>query len=270
MKKFQILGLKKQIDFITEEIMKNSKIELLKTEKYSNDFINHQVENSYKPYYNQISKMIESLNIDKKLKNIHFNELNKLNFEELDQFIKPIQNRIDKLERITKKLNIEEKRLNNLIKHVYVMRNIDIELQSLKDLSYITLIFGSLSKERYNRLIENVTELPILVLEVNREEERVWFFTFAKKNYEKKAFDILNSANFQKIELPDRVKEQPKDILNQSKHRLEKIEIIRDQINLEFKKLKHRYQSKLLKYYQQLLILNKIKSSINILIQNVE
>jgi len=258
MKKFQILGLKKQIDFITEEIMKNSQIELLKTEKYHSDFKDYQVENSYKPYFNQVDKIIESLNLDKEIKNINFDILNKLNFKELEQFIKPIQKKIDKLERITKKLNSEEKRLKNLIKHVYVMRNIDIEMQTLKDLSYITLLFGSLSKERYNRLIENVTEFPILVLEVNRNEARVWFFTFAKKDYEKKALDILNSANFQKIELPDRVKEQPKDILNQSRKRLDKIEIIRDQIHLEFKKLKHRYQSQLLEYYQQLLILNKI------------
>jgi V/A-type H+-transporting ATPase subunit I len=126
MKKFQILGLKKQIDFITEEIMKNSQIELLKTEKYHSDFKDYQVENSYKPYFNQVDKIIESLNLDKEIKNINFDILNKLNFKELEHFIKPIQKKIDKLERITKKLNSEEKRLKNLIKHVYVMRNIDI------------------------------------------------------------------------------------------------------------------------------------------------
>lgn len=258
MKKFQILGLKKQIDSVTEEIMKNQQIELLKTEKYTHNFKKYKVENYYKPYFNQVEKMLDMLEIEKEIKNINFFNQDKLDFDDLDSFLKPIQKRIDKLERITKKLNAEEKRLNNLLKHVYVMRNIDIELQSLKNLSYITLIFGSLSLERYKHLIENVTELPVLVLEVNRDQERVWFFTFAKKEYEKKTLDILNSANFKRIELPNRVKEQPKDVLNQAKHRLDKIEIIRDQIRLEFKKLKHRYQSQLLNYYQRLLILNKI------------
>lgn len=258
MKKFQILGLKSDIDSITEEIMKNSQIELLNKEKYNNKFKNDQIKNLYKPYFNRLNKIMDSLKLDKKIKNINFDKLNKLSLEELENFIKPIQKKIEKLERITKKLNVEEKRLNNLIKHVYVMRNIDVELQSLKNLSFITLIFGSLNQERYKRLIENVTEVPVLVLEVNRDQERVWFFTFAKKNYEQKALDILNSVNFNRIELPDRVKEEPKDILNQSRHRLDKIEIIRDQIELDFKKLKHRYQEQLLGYYQQLLILNKI------------
>lgn len=258
MKKFQILGLKKEIDSITEEVMKNSEIEFLEKEKYRPEFENNKIENSYKSYFNQLNKIIDSLKIEKDNKNLDFDHLKDLDFEELNQFIQPIQKRLNKLERVTKKLNAEEKRLKNLVKHVYVMRNIDIELQSLKELSYITLIFGSLSIERYKRLIENVTEFPILVLEVNRNEERVWFFTFAKKNYEEKALNILNSANFEKIELPDRVKEQPKEILNQANHRLDKIEIIREQIDLEFKKLKHRYQLKLLKYYQQLLILNQI------------
>ncbi|PUU91188.1 MAG: V-type H+-transporting ATPase subunit I, partial [Halanaerobium sp.] len=102
------------------------------------------------------------------------------------------------------------------------------------------------------------TEVPVLVLKVNEDQERVWFFTFAKKDYEQKALDILNSVNFNRIELPDRVTEEPKNILSQSRHRLDKIKIIRAQIKLEFKKLKHRYQEQLLKYYKQSLIFNRI------------
>lgn len=258
MKKFQILGLKSDVDLITEEIMKNSQMELLKNEKYNTRFKNDQIENSYKPYFNKLNKIMDSLKLDKKIKEFNFDQLNKLSLEELEDFIMPIQKKIKKLERITNKLDAEEERLNNLIKHVYVMRNIDIELQSLKTLSYVTLIFGSLSQERYKRLIENVTEVPVLVLKVNEDQERVWFFTFAKKDYEQKALDILNSVNFNRIELPDRVTEEPKNILSQSRHRLDKIKIIRAQIKLEFKKLKHRYQEQLLKYYKQSLIFNRI------------
>jgi V/A-type H+-transporting ATPase subunit I len=258
MKKFQILGLKSDVDLITEEIMKNSQMELLKNEKYNTRFKNDQIENSYKPYFNRLNKIMDSLKLDKKIKEFNFDQLNKLSLEELEDFIMPIQKKIKKLERITNKLDAEEERLNNLIKHVYVMRNIDIELQSLKTLSYVTLVFGSLSQERYKRLIENVTEVPVLVLKVNEDQERVWFFTFAKKDYEQKALDILNSVNFNRIELPDRVTEEPKNILSQSRHRLDKIKIIRAQIKLEFKKLKHRYQEQLLKYYKQSLIFNRI------------
>ena len=258
MKKFQILGLKSDLDLITEEIIKNSQMELLKNEKYNTRFKNDQIENSYKPYFNKLNKIMDSLKLDKKIKEFNFDQLNKLSLEELEDFIMPIQKKIKKLERITNKLDAEEERLNNLIKHVYVMRNIDIELQSLKTLSYVTLIFGSLSQERYKRLIENVTEVPVLVLKVNEDQERVWFFTFAKKDYEQKALDILNSVNFNRIELPDRVTEEPKNILSQSRHRLDKIKIIRAQIELEFKKLKHRYQEQLLKYYKQSLIFNRI------------
>ena len=258
MKKFQILGLKSDLDLITEEIIKNSQMELLKNEKYNTRFKNDQIENSYKPYFNKLNKIMDSLKLDKKIKEFNFDQLNKLSLEELEDFIMPIQKKIKKLERITNKLDAEEERLNNLIKHVYVMRNIDIELQSLKTLSYVTLIFGSLSQERYKRLIENVTEVPVLVLKVNEDQERVWFFTFAKKDYEQKALDILNSVNFNRIELPDRVTEEPKNILSQSRHRLDKIKIIRAQIKLEFKKLKHRYQEQLLEYYKQSLIFNRI------------
>ncbi|SFL28840.1 V-type ATP synthase subunit I [Halanaerobium salsuginis] len=258
-KKFQILGLKKQVDLITKAIIKNKQIELLKKEKYEQEFKEYKTENPYKDYFSQISDIFSKLKLESNQAELDLIETTKLDLNQLDNFINPIQNKLDKLARISKKIDQEEKRLQNLKKHIYLMRNMDVQLEDLKNLSYITLIFGSLTKERYSRLIENVTNLPILVLEVNSNEERVWFFTFAKKEYEEKAIDILKSANFERIELPDRVTEQPRSILKQADHRLEKIKIIREQIKLEYDKLKHRYQVEIKNYYQKLLFLNKIK-----------
>ncbi|KXS47141.1 MAG: hypothetical protein AWL62_2828, partial [Halanaerobium sp. T82-1] len=84
MKKFQILGLKSDVDLITEEIMKNSQMELLKNEKYNTRFKNDQIENSYKSYFNRLNKIMDSLKLDKKIKEFNFDQLNKLSLEELE------------------------------------------------------------------------------------------------------------------------------------------------------------------------------------------
>jgi len=264
-KKFQILGLKKQIDYITEEVIKNSNIELLKKEKLDkkaleNGFKCHIKSNPYKERFKKLETIMDTLNISKESQNLNLNQLEDINLDELDEMLETIKNRIDKLDRILNKMDREEKRVENTKKHVYLMRNMDIQLEELKNLKFISLIFGSLEKERYHRLIENISNQPILILEVNEDQQRIWFFAFSRKEDEEQTLKILKSVNFEKIELPRRVNESPRTVLKQAESRLEKINIIREQIDLEYKKLFHRYHNQLSEYYQKILFLNKIRS----------
>lgn len=264
-KKFQILGLKKQIDYITEEIIKNSSIELLQKEKLDkkaleNGFKCHIKNNPYNERFKKLETIMDTLNISKQSQNLNLNELENISLDELDEMLATIKKRIDKLDRILNKMDREEKRVENIKKHVYVMRNMDIQLEELRNLKYISLIFGSLETERYQRLIENITDQPILILEVNEDQERVWFFAFSRKEYEEQTLKVLKSVNFEKIDLPRRVNASPKTVLKQAESRLEKINIIREQIDLEYKKLFHKYHNQLSEYYQKMLFLNKIRS----------
>lgn len=259
MKKFQILGLKKEIDLLSGEILKNGQIELIRRKELRQVFRPYKGDNPYKPLLNNIIEIMRALNISTDFSSVDLNQLQGVKPEEIRRFIKPLKEQLNKYQRLTKRLSREESRLKNLKRHVYLMRKMDIDLEELRKLSHISLIFGSLGKEGYQRLIDTINDLPILVLEVNRDEDKVWFFTFTKKVNEKKALDILKSVYFERINLPPRVTGQPRDILKRADYRLERIALIREQLALEYKKMAHRYEGELKKYFQQLAVLNKIK-----------
>lgn len=271
MKKFQIVGMKKEIDLISSEIINCSNIELIDKKRENFNFKLHFSENPYKKHVDQLFEIMSTLNIkaDKsktvmlkcytKSKDTGLLSCEDLNISKISKYIKPIQKRIKRLQELEKRLDKEEHRLKNLKHHIYLMRNMDIELDELRELSYISLIFGSINVDDYERLIENINDMSILILEVTRDEDRVWFFTFSKKDNQEKAMNILKSAYFEEIKLPLRVKGEPREILKRSEHRLERLEIIREQIKLEYKKIAHRASEQLKEYYHKLKYLNKVK-----------
>ncbi|MTI60988.1 MAG: hypothetical protein FH762_13625 [Firmicutes bacterium] len=262
-KKFQIAGLKKEIDLISKEIIKNDHIELIARESSIKNFKSYLRNNPYTDLLNEIKEIMDILKINSSNSGIEFADFNNLNLENIKKYIKPLRKRINRLERLEKKFDQEENRLKNLKHHVYLMRNMDIDLGELKELSHISLIFGSINKEGYQRLIENINDLPILVLEVNQDDEKVWFFTFTKKEYHEKALNILKSAYFELIKLPPRVKGQPRYILKRIEHRLGRIAILREQIALEYKKMAHRSSEQLITVLEHLRFFNKIKEIAN-------
>lgn len=259
MKKFQIVGIKKEIDLISSEIVNSSAIELLNEEGKNHNFRLYFSDNPYKKQLDEVNEIIEILGIRNFKTGNGIMKCEDLNIGDIKKYIEPVRKRIKRLQRLEKRLDREEHRLKNLKHHIYLMRNMDIELDELRDLSYISLIFASINKDNYERLIENINDLSILVLEVTRDDEKVWFFTFTKKADHEKTMNILRSAYFEQIKLPPRVKGQPRNILKRAEHRLERIGIIREQIKLEYKKMAHRASEQLREYYRQLRYLNKIK-----------
>ena len=259
MKKFQMIGIKKEIDLISSEIIDNRNIELIDKEKKSLNFKLYSRENPYGKELDEIIEIMSVLNIKDKKSDLSKIKCDKLNTNGIRKYIKPIRKRINRLQRLEKRLDKEEHRLRNLKHHIYLMRNMDIGLDEIRDLSYISLIFGSINVDDYARLIENITDMSILILEVTHDDDKVWFFTFSKKDNQEKALSILKSAYFEQIKLPPRVKGQPRDILKRAEHRLERIEIIHEQIELEYKKMAHRSAEQLKEYCKQLKYLNKVK-----------
>lgn len=258
MKKFQIAGLKKDIDQISKYIIDSRKVELTDSILKVKTLNPLQKNNPDRDLLNRVRELMDNLNIDFRKIKIEPGISDKVNSKEINRRLQPLIRHIEKLQRIKKRIKQEEDRLENLKRHIWLMRRMDIDLEELRELSYISLIFGSVSKDNYQRLIEVINNEPILIVEVYQDDDRVWFFSFTKKENEEKTLNILKSAYFEHIELPSRVKGQPAKILKRADYRLERIKIIYEQIDLEYKKMAHRYNKHLIKYYQQLLMAEKI------------
>lgn len=262
--------IKKELDPISYRVINSDFIQLEDYDSFLlSDLPGDEIkplkrENPYSGLLNEIINLMETLNIKyednpRDKNNLEKVELEKINVDQIRKDIKPVTQKINRILRFKRKLEKEEERLKDLKHHVRLMKNIDLDIAELKHLSYISLVFGRVSKNDYERLIKNITELPILIIEVYRDEDNVWFFSFTKKSNEEKALNILDTVYFEKLDLPPRVKGQPRDILDRVDHRLKRIEIAYEEIKLEFQKYAHLYEKKLKSYYRKLKLMDRIR-----------
>jgi len=256
MKKFQLAGPRKDLDYISYEIINSNYIQLLSTSSKDNSI---QDDNPYIDLINKIGTLLQDLEIEPHKENIVVENIRSIDLAQIREEVEPVFQRVEKLTRMEERLQKEKDRLIDLKRHIWLMRNMDLDLEELKNLSYISLIFGSVGREAYERLIKNIVDLPILILEVYRDNSNVWFFSFTKKRHEERILSILDSVYFERIELPPRVKGQPSKILDRADKRLERIENIQKQIKQEYSKLQLNHEEKLNLYYHQLKVLNKIR-----------
>jgi V/A-type H+-transporting ATPase subunit I len=265
MKKIEMMGHKKELDLISYQMIKSKSIQLedydefIFDESWAEEIKSFSGDNPYRELLNKVQEIFKGIDLNYNIESVpEVDKINDLELNAIEEKLIPIFKKVKRIIDFREKLYKEEKRLKNLKKHLWLMRNMEIDLAKLKNLSHISLIFGRVDKYNYERLISNITDSAILILEVYREDDEVWFFSFTKKNYEDKALKFLNAVYFERIELPTRVKGQPRDILKRIEHRLKSIDIAYSEIDLELKKYRHLYGNRLKDLYKKIKLLNKI------------
>ncbi len=266
MKKFQIVGHKKGLDQISGRIIDSESIQLIdysefvKSGQLPDEIESLQRENPFSDLLKKLEDIFCDLDIDCKLEKIpEIKDVKELNLQDIEDETGEIKAKVERIVDFRERVKEEEERIKNLIHHIKLMKNMDIDLDELKKFDHISLIFGRVENDSYERLIKNVTDWPVVILEVHQEEKNVWFFSFTKKENEEMAFKLLNSVYFEKLELPGRVRGQPAEILQRAYHRLERIEIGYDEIDLYLRKYRHLYGEKLIRYYQKIKFLHRMR-----------
>ncbi len=99
-------------------------------------------------------------------------------------------------------LNKKLQDYNKVLFHVKVLVNLNVELENLAEIRRIKLIFGRVPVRHYETLVESSLNVPILVLEVNRDKDNSWIFVFTTPDFMGEAHKILQSAYFEEDKLP--------------------------------------------------------------------
>lgn len=180
------------------------------SEEVHSDLLPVEDENPYQEVYNEMmrflkmtdytprfdeSKIEEQLDIQKTLK--RFSLLNK-----------SIKHSFERKNELTKKLQEYDKALF----YVSVLANLNVELENLEEIRRVKMFFGRVPIRHYEPLVESSLNVPILVLEVNRDKDNSWIFVFTTPDFVDDAHKILKSAYFEEDKLPVGYQGTPKEI----------------------------------------------------------
>lgn len=157
-------------------------------------------------------------------------EIDKINYtlDELKEEINHIKQEMTQLEN-----NIKEKedRYNELISQIEMLSHLeklDINLEELYTLRYMRFRFGKVSKENYEKIMEEINDINAIVLTVGEDEEYIWLIYITTDNFSKKTDSFFNIAKFERTWIPNEIIGKPSNALE----KLEKEKIqIEKQIN---------------------------------------
>ncbi len=185
-------------------------LKLLVKEEVKNDLLQLESDNPYQPLYSEMmqflkmteytpifdeNKIKDELDIQKTLK--RFSLLNA-----------SIKKAFEKKTELSKKIQDYEKALF----YVNILAGLNVELENLAEIKRIKIFFGRVPIRHYEALVESSLNVPILILEANRDNDNSWIFVFTTPDFLEEAQKILQSAYFEEDKLPVDFHGTPKEI----------------------------------------------------------
>ena len=139
-------------------------------------------------------------------------------------------------------------------------KNLNMDVTRLYDLEYMKFRYGKISKENLEKLERSLRDLDAFVIKVSEDEENVWIICIISKEIKVKVDSYLNLYKFERIWLPDEIKGNPKDLIEEIENNRYKTIFDIDTLSNEISNIKERYEGILIENYRQLNLYHRINT----------
>ena len=106
------------------------------------------------------------------------------------------------LENIEIELKEKKKRIEEIENQKQILKyweNFHVKLEDLYNLRYMRFRYGKVSKENYEKIVNDLEDINAIVLKLGEKDETVWLLYFTTTNYSKQADSFFNIAKFERV-----------------------------------------------------------------------
>ncbi len=241
------------LNLISSEAFQPLEIDEIIDPEISNLLLHQQLENPYREVYSEMVSFIKMTEYDPPFNVSEINVSEPIDIDDILKKLKLMNNGIraffNKRNELAKKLT----NYQNVLFHVNVLANLNIELENFAEIERIKLIFGRIPVRNYDNLIESSLKAPVLILEINRDKDNSWIFVFTTPDFEKEALEILHFAYFEEDILPVDYTGTPKQIRQRIEALVELTKVSVEENDLAIKKVLYANKEFVDKFYPLIL-----------------
>lgn len=247
-----VVGLKDFVDNVSKEVVLMENVDIVNALNEINEshFTLSVVEDNVKELvdmslikplsdnqdYECILKKIDNLKeIYKEEFKVNKKYLNRpFDFELCSENIERLYNKlINPYEKIMA-LEDEAQRIQEFHENFIHIKDLEVKLETLRNLNYFTFTFGILSNENIRKLKRNYENITAIVLHTGSSEAGEVYLVISPKELELETNRILKSLSFHSIEIPNEFSGTPVEIVK-------KLDIRRQEIDKELLDLNHKF-----------------------------
>ncbi len=178
--------------------------------------------------------------------------------------IEDLGNRLDSINQRLKKLLTEKSQLNKtlenyqkVLSYICILKNLEINLEDITNFEFLKFVFGRVPINYFDILLFSSEDLPILILDINRDRENVWIFVFSPPNLLKDTYKILHSAYFKEDILPEGYQGTPTELKTSLESNIELTKLAIEEKSLQIKKILYENREFIDEIYPKILALKR-------------
>jgi V/A-type H+-transporting ATPase subunit I len=141
--------------------------------------------------------------------------------------------------------------LGLLVCSIQLLQPLDISIEAMRNLEFLHLVLGTLSREKFDNLQNILFRLPFVIVPVESSDERVLIFAATDTAHAAMLDRALHSAFMQPLEIPDDLKGAPAEVISTLEHRQKEARQRREELAQERNRLAQQWRETLLMLWQQ-------------------
>ena len=171
----------------------------------------------------------------------------------LEEIKEDLEHRKERFTQIELELQEKEKRIveiENQKKILQYWKSFHIRLEDLYNLRYMRFRYGKVSKENYEKVVNELEDIDAIVLKLGEEEETVWLLYFTTVNYSKQADSFFNIAKFERVWID-------KELIGEPIETIKKLENEQEELTRQIKELESQKAEKKAEFEKDLPMLEQ-------------
>ena len=180
--------------------------------------------------------------------------------DELHSVLEDIDIQINDVTKSIKSAEDEIKNIENLLYPIGHLRGLKINLADLYNLKYIKFRYGRISKNNYDKLMEDVWKYDTVIVKVEEELDYVWIIYLTTEEYSAKIDSFFNVMKFERIWINQDIQGRPEEYIKRLENMKEENINILKRERAELISIKKKYEPILISLYRQFQTYEKINN----------
>ncbi|RKX83535.1 MAG: hypothetical protein DRP57_07730, partial [Spirochaetes bacterium] len=169
-------------------------------------------ENPFDKLYSELMNFLKMTGYNPEFREADVDIRVEVDTEKLLSQIRQLNEKLNNTFEMRNNLKRELEHKEKVIPYLDILSDLDINLGDITNFEMVRLLFGRVPERNFEPLIYSSVNVPVLILEVNRDEDNVWVFAFTTPHFLNEAYKILHSAYFTEDSIPEGYSGTPLEI----------------------------------------------------------
>lgn len=181
--------------------------------------------------------------------------------KKLEEIKEDIDSKSQEISSIYTKIEENEDQLAKIeesIMPIEHLKNLPVALEQLYNLKYMKFRFGKISLENYEQLNNELTNLDVLILELEKTDKEAWILYFTPDKLAEKVDSYFKVMKFERVWLQQEIIGRPVDILTKAKEQITKTKNNTEDLKAKLIDIREQNGREILNDLLQLELLEKI------------